>query len=103
LDSTVTENTLYHCLTSFSLIIALVIVRWRDMAASETQEATGHDQLPAGLRELSQAIDGKLHLLASTGDGELSEAALQGAKNIFELGTSSSTCGADWTRTDLQD
>jgi hypothetical protein len=42
--------------------------------------------LVESLQGLSKAVDDKVHLLASSGDEQLSEIALQVTKHLFDLG-----------------
>ena len=43
--------------------------------------------LVKSLHGLSKAIDEKVHLLATSGDEQLSEIALEVTKHLFDLGT----------------
>lgn len=55
--------------------------------------------LVESLHGLSKAIDEKVHLLATSGDEQLSEIALEVTKHLFDLGTftkvSLGWCNAD--------
>jgi flagellar biosynthesis/type III secretory pathway ATPase len=54
--------------------------------SAEVQSSTPAIELPKSLSQLATEIDSKTHQLASSGNEELAAAALQAAKDIFELG-----------------
>ena len=47
--------------------------------------------LTDGFNQVNKSLDGKIHLLASKGDEELSSSALQVVKHLFDLGESNVT------------
>jgi len=54
--------------------------------STEVTDSTPVVELPKSLTQLVGEINDKTHQLASSGNEELAAAALQAAKDIFELG-----------------